>query len=81
MERWKNNDVAGVCQTPASAVNDGDRGQPVYRRPAGLTITVEKIDCMLADVQAQVERLQCQKNNLQLVREQLAGMEAKWRSA
>jgi hypothetical protein len=57
------------------------RSQPVHRTPVGLTITVEKIDRVLAGVQAQVESLQCQTINLRLVREQLAGMEDKWRSA
>ncbi len=81
MEHWKNNDVAGVCQTPASAGNDGDRSQPVYRRPAGLTITVEKLDRALVDIQAQIELLRRERTNLGLVRGELARMEALWQKA
>ena len=51
----------------------------IYRKPVGLTITVEKIDRVLADVKTQVELLQRERTNLGLVRGQSAGMEAKWR--
>ena len=51
----------------------------ICRKPVGFTITVEKIDRVLADVQTQVELLQRERTNLGLVRGQLAGMEAKWR--
>lgn len=58
---------------------DSEEGrQTVHRRPVGLTITVEKIDHVLADVQTQIETLRQNRINLGLVREQLAGMEAKW---
>ena len=50
-----------------------------YRRPVGLTITVEKIDHVLADVQAQIEWLLRERINLGLVRRQLVSMEAQWR--
>lgn len=79
MERSKN-DVAGVCQTSASVVNDEDRQLPGCRRPTGLTITVEKIDRMLADVQTQIELFRQRQTNLRLVREELARMEAMWRN-
>lgn len=58
---------------------DSEEGrQTVHRRPVGLTITVEKIDRVLADVQTQIETLRQNRINLGLVREQLAGMKAKW---
>lgn len=71
-------DVAGLCQTPASAVNGGDSRKAIHRRPVGLTITVEKLDCALADIQAQIEMLRRERTNLGLVRGELARMEAKW---
>ena len=59
---------------------NSEEGQGIiYRKPVGFTITVEKIDRVLADVQTQVELLQRERTNLGLVRGQLAGMEAKWR--
>jgi hypothetical protein len=48
-------------------------------RLVGLTITGGKIDRVLADVQTQIKTLRQNRINLRLVREQLAGMEAKWR--
>ena len=58
---------------------NGEKGQQRFcLRPVGLTITVEKIDRILADVQTQIETLRQNTINLRLVREQLAGMEAKW---
>lgn len=58
-----------------------EEGKPIfYRKPVGLTITVEKIDRVLADVQAQIETLRREQTNLGLVRGQLAGMETQWRN-
>ena len=75
----KNNDLSGVSQTSGSAMNS-EKGQQTFpRKPVGLTITVEKIDRVLAGVQAQIEYLRRERTNLGLVREQLAGMETKWR--
>ena len=59
---------------------NSEEGQGIiYRKPVWLTITVEKIDRVLADVKTQVELLQRERTNLVLVRGQSAGMEAKWR--
>jgi len=80
MELWEN-DVSGSSQTLASTVNGEEGRQPVDRRPAGLTITVEKIDRVLTAIQAEIEMLGRERTNLGLVREELARMEAKWRSA
>ena len=75
----KNNDMSGVSQTSMSMMNS-EKGQQAFpRKPVGLTITVERIDCVLAGVQAQIEHLRRETTNLGLVREQLAGMETKWR--
>jgi hypothetical protein len=59
---------------------DSEEGRrTVHRRLVGLTITVEKIDRVLVDVQTQIKTLRQNRINLGLVREQLAGMEAQWR--
>jgi hypothetical protein len=76
-----NNDVAGLCQTTMGAVNGGGSRQPVHQMPVGLTITVEKFDRVLADIDAQIELLQRDRTSLGLVRGELVRMEAKWRSA
>jgi hypothetical protein len=58
---------------------DSEEGrQAAHRRPVGLTITVEKIDRALADVEMQIVTLRQHAINLGVVRGQLAGMEAKW---
>ena len=75
----KNNDVSGLSQTSVGLMDSEKSRQTVHRRPVGLTITVEKIDRVLADVQTQIETLRQNRINLGLVREQLSGMEAKWR--
>jgi hypothetical protein len=80
MELSKNN-IAGISQMPANVMDGGESRQPVHRRPAGLTITVEKLDCALADIQARIETLRQERVDLGLVRGELARMEAKWRRA
>ena len=74
-----NNNLAGISQTSVGSMDSEEGRQTVHRRPAGLTITVEKIDRVLADVQTQIETFRQNTINLRLVREQLAGMEAKWK--
>ncbi len=72
------NDVSGLSQTSASIMNGKAGRQPVYRRPAGSSIRVRDIDCMLADIQAQIQMLRREMTYLGLVRGELAGgMEAK----
>jgi hypothetical protein len=75
----KNNDISGFSQTSVSVMNSEKGRQAFPRKPVGLTTTVERIDCVLAGVQAQIEHLRRETTNLGLVREQLAGMETKWR--
>jgi hypothetical protein len=78
MEPTKNN-LSGVSQTSVGLIDSEEGRRTVHRRLVGLTITVEKIDRVLVDVQTQIETLRQNRINLGLVREQLAGMEAKWR--
>ena len=72
MERWKN-DVPDSFHTLGSVMNDKDSRRPVHRRPAGLTIRVRGMDCVLADIQAQMEMLRRERTYLRLVRRELAG--------
>jgi hypothetical protein len=75
----KNNDISGFSQTSVGLMDSEEGRQTVHRRPVGLTITVEKIDRILSDVQTQIETLRQNTINLGLVRGQLACMEATWR--
>ncbi len=77
MERWES-DMQDSAQILTSVMNGEERRQCVPRRPAGLTITVEKIDRVLTEVQAEIEVLRRERTNLGLVRGELVGMEAKW---
>jgi hypothetical protein len=72
-----NNNLAGISQTSMGSMYSEEGRLTVHRRLVGLTITVKKIDRVLADVQAQIKSLRLNRINLRLVREQLAGMEAK----
>lgn len=76
----KNNDVSGLSQTSVGLMNSGEGQKTIHRKPVGLTITAEKIDRILADVQTQIELLRRERTNLGLARVRLAGMEATWRS-
>ena len=72
IELNKHNVVVGLPPMPGSVVHRA-KGQCVPdRKPLRLTISVEKIDHFLADIQKQVEDLQRQMTNLRLVRTQLA---------
>jgi hypothetical protein len=70
--------VPGLSRTSASVKNGEERRQSLRRRPVGLTITVEKVDRVLAEVQAEIEVLRRERTNLGLVRGELVGMEAEW---
>ena len=76
MKLWKNN-VPLSCQSSTSVVKREETRQPIYRRPSSLTTRVRIIDCMLADIQAQVQRLYRERTHVGLVREELAGTEAR----
>ena len=76
----KNYDLSDLSQTSVGVIDSGKGQQIVHRRLVGLTITVEKIDRVLTDIQAQIEFLRRERTNLGLVRGQWAAMEAQWRS-
>ena len=75
----KNTDISDLSPPSVGSLDSEADRKTVHRRPFGLTITAETIDRVLADVHTQIETLQQSKINLGQVREQLAGMEAKWR--
>ena len=75
--KLEKHDVPGVSQTSASVMNGEESRQSVRRRPAGPTSRVREIDCMLADIQAHIQRLRLERTHLGLVRDELAGTEAK----
>lgn len=75
MGRRKNN-VPGVSQRLTSLVYREPRQQPVHRRSAGLAGRVREIDCMVADIQAEIQMLQRERTHLGVVREEVAGMKA-----
>lgn len=76
--KLENKGVPGLSQTAASALSGEDTWQSVRRRPTGLTIRVREIDCMVADIQAQIQTLRREQTYLGLVREELAGEAANW---
>lgn len=63
MMEAEHNDISGLSQPSLSVTNNEGR-QTLHRRPIGLTITVEKIDRVLAEVQAQIEHLRQYRVNL-----------------
>jgi hypothetical protein len=58
---------------------DGQQSIPPMH--PGLTTRVRTIDCLLADIQAQIQILRREWAHLRLVRTELVGMEVKGRSA
>ena len=74
--KLEKHDVPGFSQISVGVKNGEDRRQSVPRRPAGPTIRVREIDCMLADIQAHIQRLQLERTHLGLVRDELACTEA-----
>ncbi|MEO5955526.1 MAG: response regulator [Nitrospiraceae bacterium] len=53
----QNHDLSDVSEASVGLVNSDEGREALCRQPAGLTITVTKIDRLLADVQLQIERL------------------------
>ena len=72
IEPNKHNVVVGLPPMPGILVHCAEVQCPAHRKPLRLTISVEKIDRFLADIQKQVEDLQRKMTNLRLVRTQLA---------
>lgn len=80
MEFWKH-DVASSSPSSSSVINDERSRQPIPEKRVSLSIRVRGIDCMLADIEAQIEMLRRERTYLSLVRAGLAGMDAKQRAS
>ncbi len=76
----KNNGISDLSPSSVRLMDSEADRKTVHRRPVGLTITVEKIDHVLADAQIQIETLRQMTINLRLARVRLVGMEATWRN-
>lgn len=72
MKRWKS-DVPNSFHTLASAMNGENSRPPIHQKPAGLSIRVREMDCVLADIQAEIQMLRREKTYLRMVRGELAG--------
>lgn len=57
-------------------VNREDRRQTGHRRLADLAIRIRVIDCMLDDIQAEIEMLQRERTHLGVVRREVVSMKA-----
>ena len=77
----QHNDIFGDSEASVGLVKSEEDREPLRRKTAGLTITVEKIDRLLADIQLQIEGLRRERTDLGLVRGQLADMESRWGGA
>ena len=66
--------VQDSSRTLASGMIGEDSRQPIHRRLVGLTSRVRELDCMLADIQAHMQRLRREETHLGLVRKELTGM-------
>ena len=75
----QNKDLSGVSEASVGLMNSDEGRDALRRKPVGLTITVEKIDRILAEVQSQIDMLRRERTDLGLVRGQLANMESKGR--
>ena len=69
-------DLSGISHTAVSLMNWEVAQVPVQPRTVILTIAVEAVDGVLVDAQTQIEQLRQYRNNVQLVRVELADMRA-----
>ncbi len=81
MMESQHNNLSAASQTSAGLKHDEEDRKTLRPKPMGLTITTEKIDRILADVQSEIERLLRERADLGLVRSQLATMDSRWRGA
>lgn len=72
--KHRRNGVQDSSRTLASGMTGEDGRQPIQRRLVALTSRVREIDCMLADIQAHMQRLRREETHLGLVRKELTGM-------
>jgi hypothetical protein len=70
MTPWKNPRTS-VAQTSTNVLNSESRQQSVRTRQASLRNRVIGIDCLLADIEVEMQRLRDERIHLRLVREEL----------
>ncbi len=73
MTLWKH-DIPGSSQFSSSVIEDERRRQPAHEKRVGQSSRLRGIDCMLADIEAQIRRLQQERSFLRLVRNGLANV-------
>jgi hypothetical protein len=74
----KTHDISGLSQTCVSLMNSRENQQTFHRRPVEPMIAAVKIDRAPSDIEAQIGNLRRYRVIMELVRMQLANMEAKW---
>lgn len=62
------NPVTGLPQTSSSSMKAERRRQPFHGKRTSLMTRVRGIDCMLADIEAEIQRLRHERIYLRLVR-------------
>ena len=77
----KHNMRSHIFQTTGRVMMSKEDRETIHCKPKGLTITVEKLDHILANVQSQIESLCRERTDLRLVRGELAAMESRWEEA
>lgn len=66
-------DVASSSHTLSGVIKDERDRQSIHGKQDNLLKRVRGIDCMLADIEAQIRRLRQERIHLSLVREGLTG--------
>jgi hypothetical protein len=73
MKPWDSHKT-GIVKTSSSVILVGHTRQLVRGREVGLINRVMGIDCMLADIEMEMQRLQDERTHLRLVRKGLTDM-------
>ena len=69
------NDMVGLAPRPERVVDSAESRYASHWKPLRLTISVQKIDLLLAEIQKEIENLLEEMMALRLVRTQLADYE------
>jgi hypothetical protein len=70
MKPWKN-EVNGFARTSPNVIQHERDRKPISVGQAGLMNRVMGIDCLLADIELEMQRLRDERIHLRLVREEL----------
>ena len=69
--QFREYDVSSASQTSSSVINDAHSRRSVRERRISLSNRVRAINCMLEDIEAQIQKLRQERIHLNLVREGL----------